>query len=465
MMGGTPDVTGKANARSQARRGVLLGGLAARQAARSVGTRVAMVGRTEQARARLSERSTIRAAEQFVDVLGKLKGGAMKVGQILSVIDLGLLPEEHRAHFRVRLEKLCSQGAEAPFAAMREVIEGDLGPLDRLFATFDEAPIGVASIGQVYRAKLFDGREVAVKVQYPGIGAAIASDIRNLKLFGKILGAQWPGLRDGRIFDEIAQNLRAELDYQAEARTQTDVRAAFDGHPFFVIPAVIEELCTDRVLVTEYIRGTPIADARSLEQSERDRIGELIYRFYIGSLFERGEFSADPHVGNALLLPGSRLCFLDYGQYHRMDATVLAAELSILRAICDGDGDGARNLLTNAGVLEADSDITADDCLQFLRAATEWTVSDYPIRITPELVSATLVLAADPRDDDFAKFGRLQLPNEHLQSRRAELMAMSLVGMFEAECNWHRIAREWIYGDAPVTAAGQAIARWRSARA
>lgn len=446
--------------RSQARRGAAIGGLAARQAARTVGTRIAMVGRTERARETLAEQSTLRAAEQFVDVLGKLKGGSMKVGQMLSVLDVGMLPETARDDFRERLEALCSQATPAPFATMRAVIEEELGPIHTHFTELDPTPIGVASIGQVYRAILRDGREVAVKVQYPGIEASISSDIRNLKLFGKLMGTQWPALRDGTIFDEIAETLRHELDYREEARTQASVARAFEGHPYFVVPDVVDTLCTGRVLVTQFIEGLPLTEACARPQAERDRIGELLYRFYVGSLFERHEFCADPHFGNVLLIDDGRLCFLDYGQYHRMKASDVAAEATLLRAVCTGDGQRVRATLVTAGVFNSDAPFTAEECLTFVRGATEWTVTDATLRITPEEVTTAFLLVTDPRAVEHNELRKQNLPAVHLLSRRLEFMTMGVIGRLESEANWHRIAREWIFGAAPETEIGRVIAEW-----
>ncbi len=167
-------------------RGSKLGQVAAGRVIRNAGTRVSMVGRSEEVRARIAENSVLAAADQLVTVLGSMKGVAMKLGQMLSILDLDLVPEAHREEFQRKLAALRDQAPTAPFETMRRVIEADYGrPASDVFAEFDPAPVAAASIVQVYRARLHDGRDVAVKVQYPGIDAAIRADMKNLTMFLK----------------------------------------------------------------------------------------------------------------------------------------------------------------------------------------------------------------------------------------------------------------------------------------
>ncbi len=184
-----------------------------------------MFGRTEEARRVLAERSTLQTAQQLVTVLGGMKGAAMKLGQMLSVLEVDLVPESHRELFRTKLAELRDRAPAVPFTAMKKVIEDDLGPLTRVFADFDETPIAAASIGQMYRARLHDGRTVAVKVQYPGVDAAIHADLRNLELLSKLWKSVLPSAADTAVLDEIARSIGNELDYPREARTQHRVAA------------------------------------------------------------------------------------------------------------------------------------------------------------------------------------------------------------------------------------------------
>lgn len=213
-------------------RGRALGKLAAGQAVRTASSRLSMIGRSEQARALLAERSTLQAADQLVTVLGSLKGSAMKLGQLLSMLEVDMVPEAHRERFRQKLARLRDQAPREPFSVMRPIIESNLGALSKNFRDFDETPVAAASIGQVYRAVLLDGREVAVKVKYPGVDEAVRADMQNLALFTKFWRKALPTLSNSAFMDEISMNLESELDYPREARTQHEIAERYRGHPY-----------------------------------------------------------------------------------------------------------------------------------------------------------------------------------------------------------------------------------------
>lgn len=246
-------------------RGSKLGQVAAGRAIRSAGTRVSMVGRSEEVRARLAEKSAIAAADQLVTVLGSMKGVAMKLGQMLSILDLDLVPEEHREEFQRKLAALRDQAPTTSFETMRDVIEADYGrPLGDVFAEFDPEAVAAASIGQVYRARLHDGRDVAVKVQYPGIDAAIRADMKNLTMFLKIWKSTVPTLSTPALLNELRLNFEGELDYEREALTQRKIAQLYANHPFIAVPDSVPELSTHRVLVSEFFGGTGFAGIREL---------------------------------------------------------------------------------------------------------------------------------------------------------------------------------------------------------
>ncbi|WP_052314524.1 ABC1 kinase family protein [Nocardia thailandica] len=441
-------------------RGARLGRLAAGQAARGLGTRVAMVGRTEQARARLATRASMQTAQQIVTVLGGMKGAAMKLGQMASVLDLDLIPEDSREMFRVKLAELCDSAPEVTFAQMRAVIEADLGPLARAFADFDERPVAAASIGQVYRARLHDGRMVAVKVKYPGVDRAVHADLRNLRFFRNLLGAFLPSAGDVDVLDEISTNIAAELDYRREARSQHRVASRYRDHPFILVPDTIAALCTDNVLVTEFVEGLPFHQTRHLAEAERDRVGELVYRFYITGMFRDGEYCADPHPGNIILAEDGRVGFVDFGLYSTIAPEARELERRVLRAAAEERPDEIEALWRGRGIITEDSAITGEDCLDYVWSASGWHLFDEELTVTPAIATSAVVLATDPRAPDHRAVRRLILPPEHVFSRRAELFTLTCLGRIGASGNWHRLAREWLYDEAPATEIGRGADGW-----
>ena len=324
-----------------------LGGLAGGQAARSY----AAAPRTSPARRssaapRPSSRQ-LQAAERVLDVLGQMKGAAMKIGQVASFVDTGALPKEAHERLEAKLAKLRDSAPRVSFDQMRKVIEADMGQkLDEVFAEFETEAFAAASIGQVYRARLHDGRRVAVKVQYPGIANAVRADVQNLGLLLRLAKTLAPGMDPKAMAQEIRERLTEELDYEIEAQTHRAFARTWRGHPFVVIPEVVTELSGERVLVTEYMDGMGFDQVKELPGAERDRFGEIVFRFFVGSLYRTRRFSADPHPGNYLLLDDGRVAFIDFGMSKRVTVEQVDAELEVMRAGIDGDAerlrDGAR---------------------------------------------------------------------------------------------------------------------------
>lgn len=437
-----------------------LGRAVAREVLRDTGVRLSMVGRSEELRARLAEKSTLRAADQLFTILGSMKGAAMKVGQTMSLLDMDMFPESHRERFRARLSQLCDQAPKTPFPQMRSVLEADLGPLLRVFANFDPEPLAAASIGQVYRATLHDGRAVAVKIQYPGIEEAVRADLENLRLFAAFWRPMLPALADSRVVEEISRVITGELDYVAEARAQGRTARRFRGHPLVYVPDVVPALCTRRVLVSELVDGRAFTTGRDLPAVERDRIAEIVYRFYIGSLYLDNEYCGDPHPGNVLLCSDGRVAFVDFGFFHRMRPEYVAFELDCVRATAEGRAEDLRELLIGRGIIDPATPVPAAECLEYIEATAWWSLVDEEVTVTGEVATTAFARAVDPRAD--AVVQRVDnLPAEHLFSRRAELMTFGTIGGLVATNNWHRIAREWMYGDPPVTDIGRGFARHR----
>src|ERR671933_116134 len=250
---------------SRLRRSATVGRLAAEQAARQLGTRAANFARTDEGANAALARRQIETAEQIVAALGTMKGAAMKLGQVMSFLDVGLVPEEHREEFQRKLGALRDAAPKVRFDDMRKVIEAELDdPLSELFAEFDDVPIAAASIGQVYRAVLHDGREVAVKVQYPGVAQAVRADMQNLGMILRLMKRIAPGLDVKATADEIRARIGEELDYELEAQHQRALARIFRGHPFIVVPEVVSRLSRERVLVNEFVSGAGFDDIKEM---------------------------------------------------------------------------------------------------------------------------------------------------------------------------------------------------------
>src|ERR671931_1275941 len=201
-----------------------------------------------------------------------MKGAAMKLGQTMSFLDVGLVPEEYREEFQRKLGKLRDAAPNVRFDDMRKVIESELeGPLKETFATFDPEPVAAASIGQVYRATLPDGRDVAVKVQYPGVGAAVRADMQNLGMILRLMKRIAPGLDPKSMAAEIRSRIDEELDYELEAQNQRTLARIYRGHPFIVIPDVVTSLSRERVIVSEFVSGRGFEEMKQLPDEDRDR--------------------------------------------------------------------------------------------------------------------------------------------------------------------------------------------------
>jgi predicted unusual protein kinase regulating ubiquinone biosynthesis (AarF/ABC1/UbiB family) len=441
---------------SRVARTARIGTLAAGQAVRQAGTRAANVARTpDEAQAAL-ERRHLEAAEQIVAALGTMKGAAMKLGQVLSFLDVGLVPEEHREEFQAKLAALRDAAPKVSFKQMRAVIEEELDDdLREIFASFDEEPIAAASIGQVYRATLHDGRDVAVKVQYPGVAAAVRADMQNLGLIMRVVKRLTPGLDVKAVTQEIRLRIDEELDYELEAQNQRSLARIFRGHPFIVVPDVVTRLSRERVLVSEYVHGTGFEELKHHPQAARDRLGEIVFRFFMGCLYRHHQFSGDPHPGNFLLLEDGRVAFLDFGLFKRMKAEDVENELAAQRATSEGDAAALHELLARLGFLPEPERVDPDALMAYIRDAVGWYTTDAEIQITSELATHVMIESSDPRSSHFREMRHQDMRPEHLFGRRMEMLTLAVLGQLRARANWHRIAREWMYGDPAVTELGR----------
>ena len=443
---------------SRVRRTATVATLAASEAVKQFGTRAANVTRGEEASEAAMSRRQLETAKQIVAVLGTMKGAAMKFGQVMSFLDVGLVGEEHREEFQRELAKLRDAAPTVAFKQMRAVIEEDLeGPISEVFSSFQEEPIAAASIGQVYRATLAeDGREVAVKVQYPGVASAVRADMQNLDMIMRLLKRMAPGLDVKAVTEEIQERIGEELDYELEAQNQRSLARIFAGHPFICVPAVVSSLSRERVLVSEYVEGVGFEELKLRSQPERDRIGEIVFRFYLGCLYRHRQFSGDPHPGNFLLLDDGRVAFLDFGLFKRLDPEPVELELAAQRAVIEGDAPALHRLLAESGFLPEPERVDPDMLFAFVRDAIWWyTVADEPVQLSPQIATQVMIESSDPRSSYFREMRHQAMRAEHLFGRRMEMLTLAVLSQLRARANWHRVAREWIYGDEPVTELGR----------
>jgi predicted unusual protein kinase regulating ubiquinone biosynthesis (AarF/ABC1/UbiB family) len=443
-----------------------IGSLAASQAIRQAGTRAANVTRSPEGRDAALERRHIEAAEQIVAALGTMKGAAMKVGQVLSFLDVGMVPEEYREEFQRKLAALRDAAPTVTFKDMGKVIEEELGErLSDVFEDFDEEPIAAASIGQVYRATLIDGREVAVKVQYPGVAAAVRADMQNLGLILRLARRIAPGLDSKAIGEEIRSRISEELDYELEAQNQRTLARIFRGHPFIVIPNVITSLSHERIMVSEYVHGTGFETLKTYSQEDRDRIGEILFRFYFSCLYRHGQFSGDPHPGNSMLLNDGRMAFFDFGLFKRMPPGAVELEINVARAVIEGDTDTIMRLGTETGFFPEPEKFNPDRVLAHFRAATSWYTCDREIQLTPDYATQVLIDMSDPRSEYFGYLRHESAPPDHIFGRRMEVLTLAVLSQLHVRGNFHQIAREWFYRDPPATELGREEAEFYSEQA
>ncbi len=273
--------------KGRVRRSAKLGSIVGVQGARYAGTKATNVGRSEESSKERLEQRHLETAMKMVGALGQMKGAAMKLGQFASFIDTEFIPDEYREIYQEQLAKLRTDAPAMPWEKVEKVLEEEYDgePLSELFAEFEQEAFAAASIGQVHRAELLDGRKVAVKIQYPGIAEALDADLRNAGTIVRLARALAPGLDAKAIAAELRERVMEELDYEYEAQNQRSFSRAYRDHPFIYVPDVITRLSRRRVLVTELVEGLDFEQIKELPHEERSRFGEIVFRGSFGSIY------------------------------------------------------------------------------------------------------------------------------------------------------------------------------------
>jgi predicted unusual protein kinase regulating ubiquinone biosynthesis (AarF/ABC1/UbiB family) len=443
--------------RGRVRRSAKLGSIVGLQGARYAGTKATNVGRPEEeGKARLEQRH-METAMKMVGALGQMKGAAMKLGQFASFIDTEFIPDEYREIYQEQLAKLRTDAPAMPWEKVERVLaeEYDDEPLSELFTDFEREAFAAASIGQVHRAELLDGRRVAVKIQYPGIAEALDADLRNAGTIVRLARALAPGLDAKAIADELRERVMEELDYEYEAQNQRTFSRAYREHPFIYVPEVITRLSRRRVLVTELVEGIGFDEIKQLPHDRRSRFGEIVFRGNLGSMFNLQHFNADPHPGNYLLMADERVAFLDFGMTKKLDREQIALEQRAFDAASRDDPDAFREALHDLGFVKSPSKLDAERLLEHMGAVGGWYIEDREIEISPQRVMKIIESTQDPRSEFYELMRRESIPAEELMGRRMEIGVVAVLGQLRAKRNWHRIMCEWVYGDPPATDLGE----------
>ena len=429
----------------------MIGGAGARYA----GTRAANVARSKERGEEALEATHLEAAERMVKTLGNMKGAAMKIGQLASFIDTEFLPPEYAALYQEELSKLRSQAPPMPWKKVKSVLDDQWeDPVEELFEDFEHDAAAAASIGQVHRAVLPDGRKVAVKIQYPDVADAVRADMQNAGMLLRLAKALAPGLDAKAAAAELKERVLEELDYEYEAQNQRSFSRGYRGHPFIYVPDVITRLSRHRVLVTEWVDGMPFDQVKELPQEEKDRFGEIVFRFCFGSIYHLQHFNADAHPGNYLLMEDGKVAFLDFGMTKQLDKEQIELEIAALEAVFDEDPEELRVALHDLGFLNNPKKIDAEKLMEHVKTVGGWYMQDKDVRISPRYVMKVITAVSDPRSEFYDLMRRENVPANELMGRRMETGVMAVLGQLEATRNWYRIGREWWFADEPATELG-----------
>lgn len=390
----------------------------------------------------ISHDIAIRTAEQIFRVLGGLKGGAMKVGQAMSLFEAGM-PEELAEPFSEALTRLQADAPPMPTRTVHRVLERQLGLRWReRFREFSDEPTAAASIGQVHSAVWADGREVAVKVQYPGAESALRSDLHQLRRMAPLLRLLSPGSDLGALVDEIRARLTEELDYRIEANNQRVFAAAFRDSEDIVIPGVLA--ASPHVLVTEWVHGTSFANVIAKGgQEERNRAAELLTVFQFASPEVAHMMHTDPHPGNFFLLDDGRLGVIDFGSAIGLPDGLPSILTSMVRLAVAHEADALVELMTRAGyVAEGAESIDPAEAMHFLAPFAE-PMTSHGFHFTREWMRTITSRYAHVHGREFRTSRSFALPAEYLMIHRVLASSVAMLCQLEAEAPYREIILRW----------------------
>jgi len=405
----------------------------------------------------------VATIDALVDQLAVMRGAAMKAGQVLSTMEFPGLDDDQSAYLQGRLASLRDSAPAVPWTQMRRVLAADWGEApERVLEHIDTSPAASASIGQVYRGRTLEGREVAIKVQYPGIAETVEADMRNLVLLSPLLRQLMPGLEVKDLLSELRERIAEECDYELEASNHRRLERFWRDHPFVLVPRVHTELSHRRVLVTDWVDGASFEETMRRPDAVRDRYAEIVYRFFYGTALQLGLALGDPHPGNYLLTSDGRVAFFDFGMIRRLPADYLRREAVIARGVRVGDNDTVIRGMRELGYLTGELDEWDSGLLlEYMHGVSWWLQAEGPLRLAPEDLwrGAELLRETDGRKH-IDQLRRMQLPPEALLLRRMEGLLFQTAATLRASAPWGRLLRELIEEDEPVGDLGAEHAAW-----
>ncbi len=402
-----------------------------------------------------------RNAARTRRVLGELKGGALKAGQLLSTVD-ALFPQDPEATWANTLAELQDSNPGLPFRDVAPVLVAELGAQWRAsFRSFEEPAAAAASIGQVHRAVWHDGRPVAVKVQYPGVREALAADVRTISAVSRVSALVARGLALPPLVAEMRARLTEELDYLHEASVQARFAAGFHADPEVAVPAVVR--ATSRVLVQEWLPGTPLATlARTGSAAQRNRAGELYQRFLLSGPARVGLLHTDPHPGNFRMTPDGRLGVLDFGSSLELPDGMPATFGRLISLLLRGDEDAILAGLQDEGFVRPGVRLETAKLRDYMAPFTV-PAREQTFTFTRDWLRSEFARVNDPRNPDFSVALQLSMPAEHLFTHRVWLGCLGVLCQLEATISVRPELERWLPGFDPDEPAQQSTSAGRRA--
>lgn len=447
--------------RGRVRRTMPLAGFTARAA----GGRIVAGLREKSGNTGAVDRFHERTAERYAELLGHSKGVLMKAGQIFSMVDPGAIGDGELSPYQKALTRLQADAPPMDPQLAREVLEGDLGRnVGELFAEFSDEPMAAASIGQVHHAVLHDGREVAVKIQYPGAADAIRADLANTELLttfyrfaASTSGTTIPDLRSST--REIAARISEEIDYRHEAANITAFSQLYQDHPFIRIPEVVDEASGDRVLTMSYLEGMDWAAARQADQELKNTWSEVIWRFVTGSIRHGSLFHADPHPGNYRFYPDGQVGFLDFGCVKVLPEQLRRNVVALARAMLEGRRHDVRELMVAIGFFASDSTITTEEAYRWYADIFYEVLAPQPVTYLPDTAQRAIRAFIDVRSPDHV-VRRMSVPEDLVFTTRINLSVNAICAALRATVHARAMVDDLDGVAEPITPLGKQHVAW-----